>query len=144
MKCEEIEVTLTGYLDRELTQQESQRVELHLQGCPQCRAVLDELKRAQQLASGLEIEQPNASEWRVLESRILERGTRKLGWVVLVAWLGVTICYALYQLAISPKEPLTVKILIFGGLAGITLVFFSVLMERIRERRSDRYRGVLK
>ncbi len=144
MKCEDIEVSLTGYLDRELTQQEAQRVEVHLSTCSRCQAVLEELRRAQQMTGSLPIRQPSAEEWQIMESRILERATRKLGWLILVAWLGATCAYALYQLAASPSEPWAVKILFFGILAGVGLVFFSVLLERLRELRTDRYRGVQK
>ena len=34
--CSSIEAKLSGYLDGELTQQESQRVHNHLQQCEQC------------------------------------------------------------------------------------------------------------
>lgn len=144
MKCAEIEESLTGYLDRELTQQETQRIDIHLAECPDCRAVLAELKRARELAGGLEIRQPSASEWKQMEEHVLERGTRKLGWIILVAWAAVTAVYALYQLAASPSEPLMVKLLVFAGLTGLTLLFVSVLLERLRESRTDRYRGVHK
>lgn len=144
MNCEDIEISLTGYLDRELTQQEVQRVEVHLSACSRCQAVLGELRRAKEMAGSLQIQQPSAEEWQIMESRILESTTRKLGWIILVVWLGATCAYGLYQLAVSPSEPVAAKILVFGLVAGFGLIFFSVLMERLRELRTDRYRGVQK
>ena len=44
----------------------------------------------------------------------------------------------------SPSEPLFEKILVFGLFLGIALLFLSVLSERIRESRTDRYKGVQK
>ena len=144
MNCEEIEVSLSGYLDNELTQQESQRIELHLETCAHCRQVLEELREAQQAAQKLELAQPSHEEWRHMESHILEKSTRGLGWVILIVWSIITAAYAIFQFAMSPSEPLFEKILVFGLFLGIALLFLSVLSERIRESRTDRYKGVQK
>lgn len=144
MNCHEIEVSLSGYLDKELTQQEAQRIELHLQSCPQCRRVLEELAEAQQAAQALDLAQPSHEEWRHMESHILEKTTRSVGWVILIVWAIVTAAYGGFQYAMSPNEPMTQKILVFGLFLGIALLFLSVLSERIRESRTDRYKGVQK
>ncbi len=142
MNCHEIEVSLSGYLDKELTQQESQRIELHLQTCSHCRTVLEELREAQRAAQTLELAQPSHEEWKHMESHILEKTTRNLGWLILIVWSVVTAAYAAFQFALSPNEPLLEKILVFGLFLGIALLFLSVLSERIRESRTDRYKGV--
>jgi hypothetical protein len=144
MNCEEIEVSLSGYLDNELTQQESQRIELHLETCARCREVLEELREAQQAAQKLELAQPSHEEWRHMESHILEKSSRGLGWVILIVWSIITAAYSIFQFAMSPSEPLFEKILVFGLFLGIALLFLSVLSERIRESRTDRYKGVQK
>jgi predicted anti-sigma-YlaC factor YlaD len=144
MNCEEIEVSLSGYLDKELTQQESQRIELHLQSCPRCRKVLEELREAQRAAQTLKMAQPSHEEWKHMESHILEKSTRSAGWVILIVWSIMTAAYALFQYAMSPNEPMIQKILVFGLFLGIDLLFLSVLTERIRESRTDRYKGVQK
>ncbi|MFZ0429157.1 MAG: zf-HC2 domain-containing protein [Acidobacteriota bacterium] len=144
MNCEEIEVSLSGYLDNELTQQESQRIELHLETCAHCRQVLEELREAQQAAQKLELAQPSHEEWKHMENHILEKSTRGLGWVILIVWSIITAAYAIFQFAMSPSEPLFEKILVFSLFLGIALLFLSVLSERIRESRTDRYKGVQK
>lgn len=144
MKCDEIEVLLSGYLDGELTQQQSQRVELHLADCEQCRKVLEELQEARRAAASLVVPEPAEGEWKQMETTILERQTRRLGWLILLVWAVVTLAYALFHVAVSPTEPLLAKILIFAFFLGIGLLFFSVLSERIRTRKTDRYRGVEK
>lgn len=144
MRCEEIEVSLSGFLDGELTQQEGQRVEVHLRTCDRCRSVYQELQRAQAAARALEIPQPSRKEWREMESRILERGARGIGWIILCVWLVTTAAYGSLHYALSPDEPLINKILVFGAFLGVALLFLSVLLERMRERRTDRYRRVLK
>ena len=48
MKCQEIEVYLSGYLDQELTQQQEQKVRLHLETCSHCPEVLNRLEEAKE------------------------------------------------------------------------------------------------
>jgi hypothetical protein len=144
MKCEEIEVYLSGYLDRELTQQDRQPVENHLRTCERCERLLEELREAKKAAQGLDMKQPAEEDWKLMEAHILERIGQGLGWSVLLVWLVVTIAYCLYQYGTSPQEPLFEKILVFSLFLGFGLLFLSVLSQRIRERRTDRYKGVLK
>lgn len=144
MKCEEIEVFLSGYLDGELTQQESQQVEVHLEDCLGCREIYRELREARQAAADLPIPQPSGKEWKLIEGRILEQATRSIGWVILVVWSTITVAYGIFQYAVSPEEALFEKILVFGFFLGFALLFFSILLQRIREGRADRYKGVLK
>jgi predicted anti-sigma-YlaC factor YlaD len=144
MICEKIEVSLSGYLDGELTQQEAQRIEVHLGSCDNCRRILDELREARDATRKLEITQPDKSEWMTMKTHILQHATRGIGWLILIVWTTMTAAYSAFQYAMSPTEPLFHKILIFGFLLGIALLFFSVLMERVRESLTDRYKGVLK
>ena len=142
MSCKEIEVYLSGYLDRELTQQEAQRVELHLETCSVCPQLLKELVTAREATRNIEFRQPGKQEWKNMENTILENISRGFGWLILVVWSITTVGYAFFQYAMMPSEPLFQKILVFGIFLGIALLFFSVLCQRIRESRTDRYKGV--
>jgi len=142
MDCKETEVYLSGYLDNELTQQESQRVELHLETCLVCLQLLKELTTAQKATRSIELRQPGKQEWQKMENTILENISRGFGWLILVIWSATTVGYAFFQYAVTPTEPLFQKILVFGIFLGIALLFFSVLCQRIRESRTDRYKGV--
>lgn len=142
-KCDQIEVYLSGYLDDELTQQDRQRVSLHLSTCRHCKEVLQDLEGARQAAQQLQIEQPTRREWKEMEMQLFERTTRGLGWLIVIVWSVVTACYGIYQFAVSP-EGLFGKILVFSLFLGLGLVFFSILLQRIRESRTDRYKGVFK
>ena len=144
MNCKEIEVYLSGYMDGELTQQERQPLEIHIRSCQRCQTVLAQLREAQEATLRLDLEEPEQEDWKLMEARVLERVSQGLGWSVLLVWLVVTTGYTLYQYASSPTEPLFEKILVFSLFLGFGLLFLSVLSQRVRERRTDRYRGVLK
>ena len=144
MKCDDIEVYLTGYLDGELTQQQRQRVRVHIETCPRCEATLEELREARDATGRLELERPSNQEWELIMSSILENRTQHLGWLILIIWAAALAAYGLYGLAVAPDEPLIGKVLVFGLLAGLALLFVSVLARRVREGRTDRYKEVVK
>lgn len=142
-ECDEIEVYLSGLLDNELTQQQRQQVSLHLSTCEKCRRVLSELEEARAAARELQMEQLTRREWKEMEMHIFEQTTRSLGWAILIVWSVVTACYGIYQFAVSP-EGLWAKTMVFGLFLGFALIFLSILSQRLRESRTDRYRGVMK
>lgn len=144
MNCERIEVYLSGYLDGELTQQDRQPVENHLRSCERCKDLLKELRSAKEATRGLDLVQVSEGDWKLMEARILERISQGLGWSILLVWLVVTAAYGLFQYGTSPDEPFFEKILVFSLFLGFGLLFLSVLSQRLRERRTDRYKGVLK
>jgi len=144
MKCDDIEVYLSGYLDDELTQQQRQRVQVHVERCPRCAATFEELQEAQQATRQLELESPNEQEWQMVMSNIFEKRTQHLGWMILIVWSTVMVVYSMYHYAVTPTEPLLERVLVFGLLAGVGLLFISVLTRRLRESRNDRYKDVVK
>ncbi|MFQ5738488.1 MAG: anti-sigma factor family protein [Acidobacteriota bacterium] len=142
MKCDEIEVCLSGYLDLELPQQQSQRVRVHLESCAKCGKLLKELEEVKTKTKSLSYRKPSGGEWIQMEQHIFQKMSRRLGWMVLIIWSVVTAAYAGYQYASAPTEPLFEKLLAFGLLLGVALLFLSVLSERLRTRKTDRYREI--
>ena len=66
---------------------------------------------------------------------------RPLGWIVLIAWLTAVAGFALWQWILSP-ETLFERVLVAGGVTGFLLLFLSVLLDRIKSYKNDKYRGV--
>lgn len=144
MQCQEIETLLSGYIDGELPLQQAQQVEAHLDSCERCRREVEEITSIKRATGELSYQEPSSLEWQLMEQLIFQRISRGLGWVILIVWSVVTLGYGLFQLAVSPHEPLFEKILVFGIFLGMALLFLSVLSERIRDSRTDRYKGVQK
>jgi hypothetical protein len=61
---------LSGYLDGDLTPEEREDVERHLEGCEACREVLGELRAVVALAGGLGERPPERELWPVIAARI--------------------------------------------------------------------------
>ncbi len=79
-----------------------------------------------------------------MQSKPVQNLSRGFGWAVLCVWVASLTFYGLWEVATAPDEPLTDKLLVFGFFLGVALLFLSVLIERIREGRTDKYKGVHK
>ncbi len=144
MPDKEIEVLLSGYLDGELTQQERQKVDVYLERDERYREILAELERVKAETEHLHYEEPSSGDWKTMEKSLVQDVSRGLGWVILSIWAVALTSYGLWELAAAPDEPLTGKLLVFGFFLGVALLFCSVLTQRMRESRRDKYKGVYK
>lgn len=132
---------ISGYLDQELTQAAEQRARLHLEDCAHCRALHDQLRALREASMTTQFIEPDDTQWDERPRTATSFGARTLGWIFLIIWLVAFICFGLYQLWID-TESLLERLLLFGGLSGGALLFLSVLIDRLRSARTDRYREV--
>jgi anti-sigma factor RsiW len=137
------EELLSGYLDRALTQGEQQRVQVHLEDCAACGALLAELTALRETAMTTEFLIPADDQWDERPRGGFSRVLRGGGWLVLIGWLIAVAGFAAWQVATAP-ESLTEKLLIFGGVSGGAMLFLSALVDRLRALPGDRYRRVEK
>lgn len=148
--CDEITVLISGYLDDELTQQQQQRLFLHVQQCDKCRIHYEQLQLMQQ-SMQQSLQQPLTPEGRTMseEDRIQQhlhepknRWFRRFGWLLVGLGLAPLLGYGLYQFWHDPQVPVWVKFSFSAFWLGALVVFISVLRQRLSERRSDRYNKV--
>jgi anti-sigma factor RsiW len=140
--CHDYEELLSGYLDGELTQQGRQEVELHVDGCSSCRHALDELTRIREEVGGLTESQPTPEQWSRMMSGAVRKTSRGLGWLLGMGGGLVLAGYAAYEFATDEATDALVKVGVAGVLGGLALLLLSVLMERSRAARTDRYKDV--
>lgn len=132
---------LSGHMDGELTQQNEQRVTVHLEQCLHCRALLADLKTLREAAMTTQLREPAEEQWNERPQSLISRGARGLGWTLAMVWVVAVGGFALWQLLTSP-EGLGVKLMVVGGGGALALLFLSVLLDRLHHARSDRYREV--
>ncbi len=135
------EELISGYLDGALPQMQAQKVRLHVEDCGSCRNLLTELRTLREAAQSTRFTPPGDDEWPELPRTRPSRFTRSMGWVVMIAWLVVVTAFALWRFLTSSGDPLEIFLML--GLPGsLLLLFLSVLSDRLRELKTDRYRGV--
>ncbi len=76
---------LSAYLDHDLEPQLAEEVGRHLEECPECRKVLEELTAVRDAARSLEQLEPSESTWYEIQQRTRKRARPRLAWV----WTGV-------------------------------------------------------
>lgn len=137
------EELLSGRLDGELTQQEDQRVRLHLEDCAACRRTYEELLELREASMTTPFSTPPDSQW---DERPRSPGSgllRGAGWALLIVWLVALAAFGLWQWLTHPAT-LWERFLVFAGASGVVLLFLSVLLDRLRDAKTDRYREVEK
>lgn len=137
------ESLLSGYLDRALTHGEMQQVEHHLERCASCRALVDELGRLRGAARSSAFAIPPDEQWNELPRSAGSRLLRLSGWSLLLLWAALVAGAAAVALARS-GAPAWEKLAIVGGVGGLALLLLSVVFDRLRDLRHDRYTRVQK
>ncbi|MCP4204684.1 MAG: hypothetical protein GY769_22475 [bacterium] len=134
---------LTGYLDQVLTQEDEQRVRVHLEDCGACRTLVEELATMRRAAMTSEFKVPSDDQWSEKPKDAASGLAFGVGWLLLVIWAVGLAGFALGE-AWQSTQSLLEKLAIFGGVSGVALLFLSVVLDRLRSRQTDRYRRVKK
>jgi len=137
------ETLISGHFDGELTQAAAQKVRLHLEVCEHCRTVLGELRTLRETTLSTEFHTPADSQWDEHPQTGLSLAARGTGWFVAIVWAVFFAGYALWQFS-QGSANIVERLLVFGGLSALALLFTSVLLDRLRAARTDPYREVEK
>ena len=143
MSCENFQYLITGYLDDELSAEQRQSLDAHLADCPPCRQELAELKELKEGLAMMKFKEPGDAEleryWRGIYNR-LERG---IGWTLFSIGAIALLCFGAFKLVeemiTDPTVQWIVKIGVLALLAGVVVLFVSLLRERLMLRKTDKY-----
>ncbi len=137
------EALLSGYVDRALVQRDEQRVRVHVEQCAVCRAAVEDLRAVREATMTSEFLTPRDDEWPETPRTESSRMLVGLGWPLVTAWAVLMIGYALWE-SWHETENLVERLLLVGGVTGFALLFFGVLLDRLKAVKTDRYREVHK
>ena len=136
------ETLISGYLDGELTQGEAQRVRLHLEDCAECRATASELAQLKEATMSSDFKIPDDG-WDESPRGDVSHLLRNAGLLVGLAWIVGLTMWLIWELAQDP-EALIGLLLVGGFLVSAGLILASVLIDRRRAMKNDRYTKVQK
>ena len=108
-QCQSIAELISGYIDRELTQQDRQRVDLHCDSCATCRKTLDEMSQLRREVGGLKYGEISNEDWSQMMNDLTVKTSRGLGWLLYVVGLLVILGYAAYAFAVDDDVSAIVK-----------------------------------
>ena len=146
MTCRDYKDLMMAYLDNELDDERTQAFEQHLAECPECSKEMKEFEKLKQLTDNVTLVEPEDRIWQQYWSNVYNRIERSLGWILFsVAAILLTI-YGGFRLIEEIIKDQTVGTLLKAGLlvliAGLAILFVSVLRERIYFWNKDRYKDV--
>jgi len=139
---EHIEEQLSGYIDGELTQQQRQRVSLHCDQCPSCRQKLDELTELRRHVGKARLSMVGEDKWRETMNDTSDKLVRGLGWLLFLVGLLVIGGIGLVRFVSDDSISALTKFMLAAIYGGLAILFLSVLRQRLRERKSDKYKDV--
>lgn len=133
---------LSGFVDGELTQQQSQRVSLHVESCAECGAALQSIREMRDRVGAAVLSGIDRDAWRENMKDATVTATRGIGWLILIGAALVGVGAFLIAFLGDPGIGFREK-MIFGGIyGGLLLLFISVLRQRLIERKTDKYKDV--
>ena len=146
MTCDDHKDLMMGYLDNELSDEQRQRFEEHLAGCGECASELEEFKKLKAITDEVTLVEPEDRMWQEYWGSIYNRIERGVGWIIfsiagilLVIYGGFKIIEELIK---DPTVGMILKIGLLALIAGIAILFVSVLRERLYFWKKDRYKDV--
>jgi len=139
---EHVGALLSGHVDGELTQQERQRVEIHCSSCEECESKLTELRLLRKRVGKSQLSEFGNDDWREMMDDTAVNASRGFGWLLLIGFALVAAGFGIYEFVISSSMSLTEKTVVSGIYLGLALLFFSVLRQRLIERKTDKYKDV--
>ena len=137
------EMLLTGYVDGELTQADSQRVRLHLEECRRCRSLVEDLSAIREAARTTPFRTPTDEEWSERPRSVGSRWLRWAGWMMVTVWILGVGTLAVWGF-LEDAGPWYEKLLVIFLAGGAALLLVSVLLDRLKSLETDRYKGVEK
>ena len=106
-----------------------------------------EVEAQRKLGAALRIVGPRELQDDVTDlywSNVYHRLERRTGWVLAVAGVGLLAGYGFYQFETNPGIAGAYRIGVAAVIVGLVLVFAGVLRLRLRTRKTDKYRGVIR
>ncbi len=144
--CREFEMLIMRRLDGEISGEENARLEAHLSACAKCRKALSDYSRITAVTSEVEMKKVSEEEWDLYWCRVYNRLERGVAWILVCVGAAAVLAYALFKLVTElisdPGMAAWAKAGILVLVAGLALLFVSVLREQLTIRCTDRYRGV--
>ena len=146
MTCHDYKDMMMGYLDNELSDEQRNRFEEHLAGCPECAGELEDFRKLKAITDEVTLVEPEDRIWQDYWNGVYNRIERSVGWIIFsVAAILLTI-YGGFKLIETIVTDATTGMLLKLGLialiVGLAILFVSVLRERMYFWSKDRYRNV--
>lgn len=133
---------LSGFVDGELTQQERQLVTLHCERCDECRENLAELRALRERIGKSHLSEVGEDKWRENMNDPTVQTSRSIGWLMFIAGILAVVGVGLVGFITATDIPIGIKLIMVAIYGGLAVLLYSVLRQRLIERKTDKYKDV--
>jgi predicted anti-sigma-YlaC factor YlaD len=127
------------YLDGEMKPEERREFEIHLASCDSCRETCRDFTRLKEVTDSMKFADLPETVWDTYWNKVYNRIERSVAWFLFIIGALIINGYWLYK---AVTEPVLTNILGLGltlMLAGLAVLFLSVLREKTTVNKADRY-----
>ena len=143
MNCEDARLKLQAIIDNELAENEIEKTMSHMESCYKCRNEYIGFLKLKKRVSGAIPHQTD--EWYdKAANRISRRLSTFTGNFLFLGSYLLLIVYLVLTLFQDKETGLVIKIGIIGIVFGFFVLLGITVVDRIREKKDDKYRGVIK
>jgi hypothetical protein len=139
-----LEDSINLFLDGELPPEESSEIRRLIDIDKEAKEYFEKSQKLKEVISDMSFNEPGDEVMNEYWGNISTRLSRGFGWTFFIIGALVNILYALYTLVISKSVNPFEKILIFMSLSGLLLLFISVALQRYKDAKTDKYKGIIK
>ncbi len=144
MNCDEIKLKLQAITDNELDEKEIPLVFGHIENCYRCRNDYIELLQLQRKMNNVKYPEPPREWFEDLYKNIPRKISSAAGKVLLLVSYVLLLVWFVFSFFIKDDISLITKVLTGGVVSGLVVLFAVTLTDRLRERKDDKYKGVIK
>ena len=133
---------LSGFVDGELTQQQRQFVTLHCEECSECQDHLARLRELRERVGKANLSEVGEDKWRETMDDSTVQTSRSVGWLLFITGIVVIAGVGVFGFLFASDVPIGMKLIMVAIYGGLATLLFSVLRQRLIERKTDKYKDV--
>ena len=141
-QCQKVEEKLSGYIDGELTQQQSQQIRIHIEGCETCQQIHSELLSLQKDIKTIHSDGGEEAALEKIMNDLGAKQTQQWGWMLVIIGSVLMMIYSLYGFIVdngmTSFEKIMFSLLGIGG----AMLFISVVRQRMIASKTDKYKDI--
>ncbi len=134
------------YLENDLSEDESIEFDKIIQNSPELKKEIDEQKKVKEVLSKMKLKNPSKEIWDDYWLGIYNRLERGIAWIAISLGLLVIFGYSSYEMVQSmindTHTPPFVKVAVGVLIFGVLVLLWSLLREKFKTSKNDKYKEV--
>ena len=136
---EHSELQVMRYIDGEMASVERDEFERHLATCASCQKTYEELSELKEVTDSMKIANLPETIWEKYWTGVYNRIERSVAWFMFILGALIVNVYWFYKVITDPSIRSFVGFGTVLMIAGLAVLFLSVLREKTAVNKSDRY-----